>query len=163
MKKKDAFKLMEKYYPMFRKSIPQLMCFEKGMTAPQFANKANITITRAYQIINQYKLISANSNVATIKAARRRKELSLRWDSKKTIRENATLLKVSIGLADRIQKEFNFQFIDHKNDLKRKRIRKILLFRKNGLNDSEISRVLGLSRERVRQLGMESKKWGLTS
>jgi len=154
MKRKEAIDRVVKYSPRTRDMVAALEHYEKGMSSGQFASKAKISISNAWRILNQYKIPLPGGNNRTQYCKNIERKWRENWNEKETMSQNIKRIGVTRSGTQQAVSRYNLKYescvLDNKN--RRGRFRRILHLTDNGVTDSEIGRILNLTRERVRQL-----------
>jgi len=156
MKKSEAVKLYLKNSRQAKYSIAKIMKFEEGMSCSQYSNLiGNTTNANTYMFADKYglKFTKAIKHRTNTRRENTRMRITQKWDEKKTLGENAIAIGISYSKATVYRNRFN---LDCKWKKRGKatidrltRVRRLL---DSSLTETEISRVLGLSRERIRQI-----------
>lgn len=155
----EATTLYLKHQPRSRRIIHNLTKHRKGMTGSQFANTTGLSLARAYTLLRDYGLINTIDNGRIAKMEATRKKWASKWNTRKTITENAIAMGINYDLAIKLRNNYNFEYkTGHR--LTKQRLnsyKKITRLNSLGLNDAEIGRLIGCTRERVRQRRVEMR------
>lgn len=156
MNKIEALKHVYKHNYMVRRIVDRLVLVKPSMNACDIAKVCKIAIGNVYIMVRTYKLKISNrraKNAADVIRERYLRDLVPKWDENKNIYENAQALNISYSAARRLCGEFSLKARWKNLTLTTMRhIEKIKKYRESGLNDAEIGRCMGMTRERVRQL-----------
>lgn len=160
MKKQEAMERYIKHGITSQRSVKRLMLWKNGMSIKQFATALGVTTTWAWQFAKRFGLEftqrswhRTNSRSEGIKLI-----LKKTWDEDKTVRENAIALGYSYSRASYYCRKYNLKAKwKRKGQYTLNRLQKVQDYLDKGISQADIARVMGLSRERVRQLVNEYK------
>lgn len=160
MNRIEATKLFIKHNSRSKRTIAKLMKFKKGMSIAQYANAIGTSLTYAYVIARTHSIGFMNRDQHILSRAKERaKEKVIEtWDESKTIKENADMLGVSYNRATGYKFRYNLQSrVYPMKEVTMKRLEKIAGYIDRDLSYADIARLMGLSRERIRQIVEEAK------
>lgn len=163
MNKAQCLKQMYKHNSMIKRSCDRLLLYQPGMNACDWAKKAKIGLSNVYILARKYKIklgSHRSQNAREERLERLKNDFVSRWNKDLTVGENARRLDITWYKAATICREFNLSS-GYKNKIRLttlRHIEKIEKYRKKGLSDAEIARVIGMTRERIRQLSYEKGK-----
>ena len=155
MNREAAVKLFFEHNRIATRTVNSLSKYTPKMSITEFAVAAGMGVSPAYSLARVYGLEFKCRSISIRTAARKRNEelYVSKWDSSKTIGENAKVLGISGSLASRICRGFKLEAKQgHLKDKVINQIKRMDEFAVKGLTDSQISRVMGVSREWIRQL-----------
>jgi hypothetical protein len=157
MNRKEAVKIYLEHNNLANKTIDRIQKFDGRQSSTKFAEACGVGLGYAYGLARSYNLKftgRAKSNRETILETQREEKAS-KWDKEKTVLENAQALGIHYATALGICKKYKLQSrLKYTSLATLKKMERIKEFRKKGLSDSEISRVLAVSREYIRQLNV---------
>lgn len=158
MNRKEAIERILRHNPKLNEYIKRLMAYEKGMSSNEYCNKVKLPISNAIVFLRLHGITLDRINSLTKTNFKKRKLLSQKWDKNLTISANAIKLGIGTVTASLLSREFSLPYVHHKklNGFGIKRIKRMMKFKEKGLRDSEIARLIGISRERVRQILIQS-------
>lgn len=159
MNKIQALKHMYKHNTVVRRTVGKLILFKAGMNACDMAKACKIALGNVYAFRRKYKLkftsrLKENSRETFMERAK--KFYVPLWDKRLTVRANAYKIGISYSTAASINQAFglNDDICTRINEASIKKAKRIKQLQATGLNDAEIARVLGITRERVRQISV---------
>jgi len=147
-----------------RKAIERLCKYDENKTVEENAFALKTTVGNLRALIYKHNLkFKISENIKRKHYKRRiKKDYAAKWDVKKTIHENAKLLKVSLQHARHLSANLGlpyskiyksgFKVIWQPKDRQIETRAKMEALRSLGMTLEQIGRVFGLTRERVRQI-----------
>jgi hypothetical protein len=155
MERKKAIETFIKHSIKARRTVEKLEKFKPGMSIKQYADALGYTTTAAWVIAHKYGLPFDNRlhHCQETREKNRRKFYQQNWDENKTIAENAILLGVkyqtAVQACSRYGLKAKYKSLTPTAIQQLKNVKKYL---EMNLSKAEVGRLMGISRERVRQL-----------
>ncbi len=152
-----CIKKLLKYNTIFKRHYLFLRHFNPRESFTWNAKKLSSNYIAIHNIIAKYH-VKTQTPIEGLKRTRNRKKAALTkkrikmWSPKLTIQENAKRLKIAYDSAAKFRSYYGLPYVrshNYKDSYKKIRVKELL---GKGLKYAEIARIVGLSRERVRQI-----------
>lgn len=155
MNQTQALRHIMKHNAVVRRTVDKLVLYSPKMTATDYARTCGVQLGTSYQMSAKYKLKLVKRYDYSIKKAateQKKQELIAKWDPQKTCAQNALVLGISHTRALCLCREYNLTHGRNYHSTTLRKIEQIKEWKAKGLNDAQVARVIGVTRERVRQL-----------
>jgi hypothetical protein len=166
MKLKKAIKVYFAHNPKGQLYLKRILTYNPKLSYSQQATLWKCGISNAHSLITKFDLPSLAGESRIKRAELLRKSWETRnlhrikkWNPNLTIRQNCLRIGISYYTGMHWVRRYGLKYCHHSQikPAKVRRIKRIMTLSKKGLNDAEIGRFFGYSREYVRQIKHEAK------
>ena len=162
MTREEAIKQYLANHFKAEEDIQRLCLYDPKGSLTAFSGKIKLSITAASALLIKNGLGRNRTEAYHAFHLRKKAEYEKLWNANLTLRENAKRLNKGKDQAYSIAWRYNLPYLPASltNQKLKRRTKRILELRKKGVNEAEMGRFFGLSRERIRQLIAEAPRYG---